>query len=208
MLYGGRISLAVGFGVSAISSLLGTVIGIGAGFSRRVDLPLMRIMDGLMAFPGLLLALSLISLEGPHLWAVIVVLATVQTPGTARLMRSAVLSLRENLYIEAARSLGVGSSRLMQRYILPNAMAPLLVQATFSFASAVLAEAALSFLGSGIPPTTPSWGNIIGQGRAVIQQAPWLSVFPGLAIAVTVLAISVVGDGLRDTLDPTLARRA
>lgn len=208
VIFGSRISLVVGFAVSAISALSGTLIGTSAGFFRRLDLPLMRVMDGFMAFPGLLLALALIAMVGPHLWPVIFVLATVQTPSTARLMRSAVLSLRENLYIEAARSLGVGEGRIVLRYILPNAMAPLLVQATFSFASAVLAEAALSFLGTGIPPTTPSWGNIIGQGRAVIQQAPWLSIFPGLAIALTVLSISVIGDGLRDTLDPTLSRRA
>lgn len=207
-IFGSRVSLVVGFAVSTISALCGTVIGTCAGFFRRLDLPLMRIMDGFMAFPGLLLALALIAIEGPHLWAVILVLATVQTPSTARLMRSSVLSLRENLYIEAARSLGVGEGRILLRYLLPNAMAPLLVQATFSFAGAVLAEAALSFLGTGIPPTTPSWGNIIGQGRAVIQQAPWLSIFPGLAIALTVLSISVIGDGLRDTLDPTLSRRA
>ncbi|MGI8550465.1 MAG: ABC transporter permease, partial [Dehalococcoidia bacterium] len=166
------------------------------------------IMDGFMAFPGLLLALSLIAIVGPHLSAVIFVLTVVQTPSIARLMRSAVLSLRENLYVEAARAIGANERRLMLRYILPNAMAPLLVQTTFSFASAVLTEASLSFLGLGIPPTTPSWGNIIGQGRAVIQQAPWLSIFPGLAIALTVLSMSVLGDGLRDTLDPTLARRA
>ena len=207
-IYGSRVSLAVGLTVAALSGLCGTGIGLSAGYFRRLDLPLMRLMDGCMAFPGLLLALALIAIEGPHLWAVILVLATVQTPRTARLLRACVLGLRQNLYIEAARSLGVGPGRILWRYLLPNAMAPLLVEATFSFAAAVLAEAALSFLGTGIPPTTPSWGNIIGQGRVVIQQAPWLSTFPGLAIALTVLSISVVGDGLRDTLDPTLARRA
>ncbi|HLZ70110.1 MAG TPA: ABC transporter permease [Dehalococcoidia bacterium] len=206
-IYGARVSLSVGFTVSAISALLGTLIGACAGFFRAVDLVLMRIMDGLMAFPGLLLALALIAIVGPHLWAVILVLGAVQTPGTARLMRASVLSLRENLYVEAARAIGVNERRMIWRYILPNALAPLLVQATFSFASAVLSEAALSFLGTGIPPTTPSWGNIIGQGRAVIQQAPWLSIYPGLLIVMTVLAMSVLGDGLRDTLDPTLSRQ-
>lgn len=207
-IYGSRVSLVVGFGVAVVSAVLGTLIGVCAGFFRSLDLPIMRVMDGLMAFPGLLLALSLIAVVGPHLTPVIIVLATVQTPSTARLMRSAVLSLRENLYVEAARCIGVSEMRMLLRYILPNVMAPLLVQATYSFAYGVLAEASLSFLGSGIPPTTPSWGNIIGQGRAVIQQAPWLSIFPGIAIALTVLSISVIGDGLRDTLDPTLSRRA
>lgn len=206
-IYGARVSLSVGFAVSAISAALGTLIGTCAGFFRALDLVLMRIMDGLMAFPGLLLALALIAIVGPHLWAVIVVLGAVQTPGTARLMRASVLSLRENLYVEAARAIGVSERRMIWRYILPNALAPLLVQATFSFASAVLSEAALSFLGTGIPPTTPSWGNIIGQGRAVIQQAPWLSIYPGLLIVLTVLSMSVLGDGLRDTLDPTLSRQ-
>jgi peptide/nickel transport system permease protein len=208
MIFGARVSLAVGFAVSAISALCGTAIGLCAGYFRWLDLPLMRVMDGLMAFPGLLLAIALVAIEGPHLWAVILVLATVQTPRTARLMRSCVLGLRENLYVEAARSLGVGARRILWRHLLPNAMAPLLVEATFSFAGAVLAEAALSFLGVGIAPTTPTWGNIIGQGRVVVQQAPWLSIFPGTAIAITVLAMSVLGDGLRDTLDPTLSRQA
>jgi peptide/nickel transport system permease protein len=208
VLYGSRVSLAVGFSVSAISALCGTSIGLCAGYFRRLDLPLMRVMDGFMAFPGLLLAIALVAIEGPRLWAVILVLATVQTPAVARLIRSSVLTLRENLYVEAARSLGSGSTRVLWCHVLPNALGPLLVQATFSFAGAVLAEAALSFLGTGIPPTTPTWGNIIGQGRAVVQRAPWLSVFPGLAITLTVLAVSVLGDGLRDALDPTLTRGA
>lgn len=206
-LYGARVSLLVGFGVAAISSVIGTLLGLCAGLFRGADLPLMRVMDGVMAFPGLLLALAMIALFGPHLWAVVIVLAAVQTPYTARLMRSAVLGLRHVLYVEAARSIGVGEGRLLVRYILPNVMAPLLVQATYNFSSAVLTEAALSFLGTGIPPSTPSWGNIIGFGRAVVQQAPWLSIFPGLAIAVTVLSMSVFGDALRDSLDPVLARR-
>ena len=207
VLYGGRITLVVGFAAAAASSIVGGAIGLAAGRGRWLDLPLMRVVDGLMAFPGLLLALALTTIVGPHLWAIIGVLAVVQVPGTARLMRGMVLRLNTSLYIEAARGLGASELRIATRHLLPNAVAPMLVQATHSFAAAVLAEAALSYLGVGVEPGTPTWGNIIGQGRALIQQAQWLSIFPGLAIAITVLAISVLGDALRDGLDPTLSRR-
>lgn len=207
-LYGARISLIIGISVAIAGSFFGATVGLIAGSFRRIDTILMRVMDGFMAFPGLLLALALVAFFGGSLYSVIFVLTVVDTPRIARTIRSVVLSLREQPFVEAARSIGARDHRLITRHILPNTVAPLIVQGTFVFASAILAEASLSFLGVGTPPTVPSWGNIIGEGRTYIRQAIWLSLFPGLGIVITVLAINLIGDGLRDILDPKLARRA
>jgi peptide/nickel transport system permease protein len=204
LIFGSRVSLVVGVVAAGLASTWGTAFGICAGYFRKIDMPVMRIMDGFMAFPGLLLALALITVQGPQLSSVVLVLGIVETPGMSRLMRSAVLSLRENQYVEAARASGAGDWRILLRHILPNATAPLLVQATFLCASAILAEAALSFLGTGVPTTTPTWGNIMGEGRVRFQIAPWLTIFPGIFISMTVLSISLIGDALRDLLDPTI----
>jgi peptide/nickel transport system permease protein len=208
VIYGARVSLSVGLAVTTLSSLCGLVIGMIAGMFRGVDLIIMRVMDGLMVFPGLLLALAMIAVVGPAASAVIFVLAIVQIPSTARLIRSTVLKLHEEPFIDAARAVGAHDLRLLIRHILPNTVPPLLIYATFHFTTAVLSEASLSFLGTGVPPSTPSWGNMIGTGRVLFQQAPWLTIFPGLAIVITVLSMSMVGDSLRDELDPTLSHRA
>ncbi|MGE0542893.1 MAG: ABC transporter permease [Dehalococcoidia bacterium] len=208
VIFGARVSLAVGLAVTALSSLLGLAIGLITGMSRRADLVIMRVIDGLMAFPGLLLALAMIAVVGPAASVVVIVLTIVQVPSTARLIRSTVLKLREEPFIESARAVGANDCRLVIRHILPNTVPPLLVFASFHFTTAVLSEASLSFLGAGVPPSTPSWGNIIGTGKVLFQQAPWLTIVPGLAIIITVLSMSMVGDSLRDELDPTLSHRA
>ena len=207
-LYGSRVSLTIGLSVALGAATFGALAGMIAGAFRQFDTPLMRVMDGMMAFPGLLLALALVAFFGGSMLSVIGVLTVVETPRIARTVRSAVLSLREQPFVEAARCVGVGDARLIRLHILPNVVAPLIVQGTFIFAGAILAEASLSFLGVGTPPTIPSWGNIIGEGRTYIRQAPWLSLFPGLSIMLTVLAINLIGDGLRDLLDPKISRRA
>ncbi|MDP2947999.1 MAG: ABC transporter permease [Chloroflexota bacterium] len=207
-IYGSRISLLVGASVAAIVASAGTVIGLIAGYFRTADSVVMRFMDGIMAFPTLLLALALIALLGGSVQNVIIVISVVDTPRMARVVRGAVLMLRDQEFITAARAIGVGPSRVMALHILPNALAPIIVQATFVFASAVIVEASLSFLGAGTPPEIPTWGNIMGVGRTYIQIALWITFFPGLFLSLTALAINLMGDGLRDALDPRLARRA
>lgn len=202
VLYGGRASLLVGGLVMILTSVIGVLFGVVAGFSRVLDNLLMRIMDGLMAFPAIVLAIALMAALGPRLSNVIVALSIVYAPRTARLIRSTVVVIRELQYVEAAQALGAESVRIVWRHILPNTLAPLLVQATFMFAYAVLAEAALSFLGVGAPPYIPTWGNIISTGRLYIQDAPWIIWFPGLAIILVGLGLNLLGDGLRDLLDP------
>ncbi len=199
-LYGGRISLAVGSAVAVISLLLGTAIGLVSGYFRRVDAVVMRIMDGLMAIPGILLALALMALVRASLQSVIVALVIPEIPRTVRLVRASVLSLRELVMVEGARAMGAGTPRILLRYILPALVAPLIVQGTYICASAILVEAYLSFLGVGTPPHIPSWGNIMAEGRAYVQLAFWIILFPGLFLALTVLAINTIGDGLRDLL--------
>lgn len=204
VLHGGRVSLAVGLSVAAASAILGTAIGALAGFLRPLDGPLMRVMDALMAFPSVLLAIAITSALGPSIANVIVALAITYTPRTARVARAAVLVAMEQDYVQAARSYGCAGARLLWSHILPNCLAPLIVQVTFVFGYAVLAEAVLSFLGMGTPPPTPSWGGIVAEGRTLLRVAPWICLFPGLAIAAFVLGLNLLGDGLRDVLDPRM----
>ncbi len=204
VLHGSRVSLLVGGVTMLLTSLGGVVIGLVAGYYRRLDLVIMRVMDGLMAFPAILLAIALMAVRGPGVWNVILSLSIVYLPRTAMLIRSTVLSVRELDYVLAAQALGRGGLGIAFRHILPNCMGPLLVQGTFIFAYAVLAEAILGFLGVGVPPYVPSWGNVIASGKNVIREAFWVSAFPGLALTLAGLSLNLLGDGLRDTLDPRL----
>jgi peptide/nickel transport system permease protein len=207
VLYGTRVSLVVGFIVAAVAIAIGLVIGLVAGFFRRLDGPIMRIMDGLMAIPGILLAIALVAIWGGGLITVILAIVVPDVPRVVRLVRSVVLSVREEPYVESAVSIGAPTVMLLMRHVLPNTVAPLIVQGTFLCASAMLAEAALSFLGVGIPPEIPTWGNIIAEGRSVFRVHPHNIFYPGVFLALTVLAVNVLGDGLRDTLDPKMSRR-
>ncbi|HXH83960.1 MAG TPA: ABC transporter permease [Candidatus Tectomicrobia bacterium] len=199
-LYGARISLVVGAAVSLLSLGVGTVCGLVIGFYRRLDTVMMRVMDGLMAIPAILLALALMAMMRGSVRNVVIALVIPEIPRVIRLVRASVLSLREQTMVEAARALGVGTPRILARYILPALVAPLIVQGTYICASAILFEAYLSFLGAGTPPHIPSWGNIMAEGKTYVQLAFWIILFPGLFLALTVLAINLVGDGLRDLL--------
>ncbi len=205
--YGARVSLIVGFAVAALSSLIGLAVGLVCGYFRRIDAVIMRAMDGIMAIPSILLAIALITLTRPGLGIVIVAIVIPEVPRVVRVVRSVVLSIRAQPYVESAIAGGTRNAKLLVRHILPNTLAPLIVQATYVCASAMLIEAGLSFLGAGVPPEIPSWGNIIAQGRTFFQIAPWSIFIPGAFLAVTVLAVNMLGDGLRDRLDPRLARR-
>jgi peptide/nickel transport system permease protein len=207
VVYGTRISLIVGFSVAVLATAVGLVLGVLCGYYRAVDAIVMRIMDGMMAIPAILLAIALITLMKASLVIVIVAISIPEIPRVVRLVRSVVLSVRARPYIEAAIASGTRNARIMVRHILPNTVAPLIVQATYVCASAILTEAGLSFLGAGTPPEIPSWGNVISLGRTFFQIAPWIIFFPGILLAITVLAINLVGDGLRDMLDPRIARR-
>jgi peptide/nickel transport system permease protein len=200
-LYGTRVSLTVGSAVGVTSLVLGTILGLVIGFYRRLDMIMMRVMDGLMAIPAILLALALMALMKGSVRNVIIALVIPEIPRVVRLTRASVLSLREHVMVEGARALGAGTPRILAYYILPALVAPLIVQGTYICASAILFEAYLSFLGAGTPPHIPSWGNIMAEGRAYVQLAFWIILFPGLFLAATVLAINLVGDGLRDLLD-------
>ena len=204
---GARVSLIVGLAVAALASLIGLGIGLACGYFRRIDAIVMRMMDGIMAIPTILLAIALITLTRPGLGIVIVAIVIPEVPRIVRVVRSIVLSIREQPYVESAIAGGTRNARLLVMHILPNTLAPLIVQATYACASAMLIEAGLSFLGAGVPPEIPSWGNIIAQGRTFFQIAPWTILIPGAFLAVTVLAVNLLGDGLRDRLDPRLARR-
>jgi peptide/nickel transport system permease protein len=199
-LYGGRISLAVGAAVSVASLCLGVAVGLVSGYYRRVDTLVMRVMDGLMAIPAILLALALMALMRASVRNVIIALVVPEIPRVVRLVRASVLSLREQTMVEGARAIGARTPRILLRYILPALVAPLIVQGTYICASAILFEAYLSFLGAGTPPIIPSWGNIMAEGRAYVQRAFWIILFPGAFLALTVLAVNLVGDGLRDLL--------
>jgi peptide/nickel transport system permease protein len=205
--YGARVSLAVGLGVAIGGISLGLIVGLLSGFVRWVDQILMRIMDGLMAIPSILLAVALISLAGASLKNVIIAISIAEIPRVARLVRSVVLSLKERPYVEAAITAGTPFVLILWRHVLPNTLAPLLIQGTYIFASAVLTEAILSFIGAGTPPSTPSWGNIIAEGRTVFSIAPHIVLFPGLALSFTVLGVNLLGDGLRDIFDPRFVSR-
>ena len=207
VIYGGRISLVVGFSVAALSTAIGLAIGLVAGFTRSIDAVVMRVMDGLMAIPAIMLAIALIALSKASVLIVIVAVSIPEIPRVVRLVRSVVLTIREQPYIEAATAVGTTVPHILWRHVLPNCVPPLIVQSTYVCASAVLIEAALSFLGVGTPPEIPSWGNIMAEARPYFQLKPWMVLLPGVFLAATVLAINLVGDGLRDLLDPRLARR-
>jgi peptide/nickel transport system permease protein len=207
VVYGAQVSLLVGGFTAALALALGGFLGMLAGYFRQVDAVLMRFMDGLMAIPAILLAIALVAALGAQVWTVVVAIAIPEVPRVTRLVRSLVLSLREEPFVEAARALATPTSVILWRHILPNALAPLIVQGTFVAASAVLTEAILSFLGLGLPPDIPTWGNIMAEGRVQFSQYPGNVLYPALFLVPTVLAVNLLGDGLRDVLDPKFAKR-
>lgn len=207
VVYGTRVSLTVGVCVAVLSVAIGLVIGLVAGYIRLLDAIVMRVMDGLMAIPDILLAIALVSLSGASLTTVIIAITIPSVPRVVRLVRSVVLSVREEPYVEAAVAVGTPLPKILIRHVLPNCVPPLIVQATYVCAFAMLTEAILSFLGAGTPPEIPSWGNMMAEGRMFFPIAPRIVLFPGVALALTILAVNVLGDGLRDRLDPKLAKR-
>ena len=207
VIYGTQVSLIVGVCTAVLALALGIVLGLVSGFVRWLDGFLMRIMDGLMAIPAILIAIALVAMWRGSLLTVVVAIAIPEIPRVTRLVRSLVLSIREEPYVEAAISLGTPTWKIMWRHILPNTVAPLVVQGTFICASGILVEAILSFLGVGLPPDIPTWGNVMAEGRAQFNEYPHNIFFPGIFLAVTVLAVNILGDGLRDTLDPKMAKR-
>ena len=207
MVYGARISLLVGLSVAVISIAIGLVIGLVAGYFPRVDTVVMRFMDGIMAIPAILLAIALVAVVGASVQVVIIAIAIPEIPRVTRLVRAVVLSVRDLPYVEAAQASGTRVARILRRHILPNTVAPLIVQATYICASAILTEAGLSFLGAGTPPEFPTWGNMIASSRLYLQIAPWTIFAPGFCLALVVLSVNLLGDGLRDRLDPRIARR-
>lgn len=207
VLYGTRVSLTVGFGVAIASSVIGLFIGLVAGFIRWADSIIMRVMDGMMSIPSILLAIALMALTRGSVGNVILAITIAEIPRVSRLVRGVVLSLREQPYVEAAIASGTRTPVIIWRHILPNTLAPMTVQATYICASAMIAEAILSFIGAGTPPIIPSWGNIMAEGRALWQVKPYIVFFPAIFLSITVLAVNLLGDGLRDSLDPRLAKR-
>ena len=207
VLYGTRVSLMVGLSAALVALVFGVVLGLVAGYVRALDGPLMRVMDGIMAIPAILIAIALVALWRASLPTVIIAIAIPEIPRVTRLVRALALSIREEPYVEAAVSLGTPAVRIMFGHILPNTVAPLLVQATYICAFGILLEAILSFLGVGLPPEVPTWGNIMSEGRVQFVAYPHNVFFPGIFLAVTVLAVNILGDGLRDTLDPKMAKR-
>ena len=207
IIYGAQVSLVVGSCVAVASVFLGTIVGVLSGYIRWLDGLIMRVMDGLMAIPGILLAIALVSLSGASVTTVIIAITIPEFPRVVRLVRSVVLSVREEPYVEAAVSVGTPMHKLLWRHVLPNCVPPLIVQSTYIAASAMLTEAILSFLGAGTPPEFPSWGNMMAEGRLFFPIAPWIVLIPGFALAITILSVNVLGDALRDRLDPKLAKR-
>ena len=207
VVYGARVSLTVGISVALLTTVFGIAIGLTTGFVRWMDAIMMRVMDGLMSIPPVLLAIALMALTRASIQNVIVAITLAETPRVVRLVRSLVLTLREEPYVQAAVAAGTTLPRILWRHILPNIVAPLLVQATYVCASAMITEAILSFIGAGTPPNIPSWGNIMAEGRSMFGLANYLIFFPGICLSLTVLAVNLMGDGLRDALDPRLARR-
>ncbi|MCA3311047.1 MAG: ABC transporter permease [Roseomonas sp.] len=204
VVWGAQLSMLIGASVVALNAVFGILIGAAAGYFRRIDNLLMRINDALMAFPAILLAIAVTSVLGPSTFNVILALGIVYIPRTARIVRSSVIVLREMEFVQAAVAAGAGHWRILTRHILPNAMAPVIVQLSFLFAFAVLSEATLSFLGVGAVPPTPTWGNIMAEGRDFMREAPWIITIPGIALMITVMGLNFLGDGLRDVLDPRL----
>lgn len=207
VVHGARTSLVIGIAVVAFAVGIGTLVGLLTGFFRAVDTVLSRIMDGLMSFPGIVLAIAMAGVLGASTTTVIIALGIVYMPRVARVVRSSVLVVKELSYVEACFALGSGNLYVLFRHVLPNVMSPIIIQATFIFSYAVLGEAALSFLGAGVPPTQPSWGNMLAESRTFIVMAWWMALFPGLAIMTTVLGLNLFGDGLRDALDPKMRDR-
>ncbi|WP_456299877.1 ABC transporter permease [Falsiroseomonas oryzae] len=207
VLYGTRVSLTVGFSVAICASLIGLVIGLTSGFIRVADAIIMRIMDGMMSIPSILLAIALMALTRGSVGNVILAITIAEIPRVSRLVRGVVLSLREQPYVDAAVAAGTRTPMIIIRHILPNTLAPLTVQATYICASAMITEAILSFIGAGTPPIIPSWGNIMAEGRALWQVKPYIVFFPAVFLSITVLAVNLLGDGLRDALDPRMAKR-
>jgi peptide/nickel transport system permease protein len=204
VVHGARYSLAIAALTALGSTLAGTVLGLAAGFLRRLDAPLMRVVDAMMSFPDILLAIALVAILGPALLNVVLALVLVYTPRVARVVRASTLVVRELLFVEAVRALGVRTSRILWRHILPNLMSPIMVQGSFIFAYAILAEAGLSFLGVGVPPEIPTWGTMVAGSQQYADKAFWVVLFPGLAIIFTALSLQLLGDGVRDLLDPKL----
>ncbi len=207
VMYGSRISLIVGFSVAFVASVAGTLVGVISGFVRSLDFIIMRVMDGLMSIPPLLLAIALMALTRASVHNVVIAISVAEFPRVSRLIRGVVLSLREQPYVEAAIASGTRVPIIIWRHIIPNTLAPLMVNATFICASAMITESILSFIGAGTPPTIPSWGNIMAEGRALWQVKPYVVFFPAVFLCVTVLAVNLLGDGMRDALDPRLAKR-
>lgn len=207
VVYGARVSLIVGFAVALFSAVVGMIIGLVSGFVRWLDAVVMRVMDGLMSIPSILLAIALMALTEGSVRNVVIAITIAEVPRVSRLVRGVVLSLREQPYVEAAITSGTRTPKIIVKHILPNTLAPLIVQATFICASAMITEAILSFIGAGTPPIIPSWGNIMAEGRALWQVKPYIVFFPALFLSLTVLAVNLLGDGLRDALDPRLAKR-
>jgi peptide/nickel transport system permease protein len=207
IIYGGRISLVVGVAAAVLAVSLGLIFGLLAGYIRWVDAVLMRMVDGLMAIPSILLAIAIVSLWGASLWTVLVAITIPEVPRVVRLVRSLVLSAREEPYVEAAIAAGSSTFLIMRRHLVPNTVAPLIIQGTYICASAILTEAILSFLGAGINPETPSWGNIMAEGRIYFQINPGIVLWPGLVVSVAILSINLLGDAVRDALDPRMAKR-
>lgn len=204
---GAQLSLIVGVSVSIATAVIGGFIGLVTGFVPRIDAPVMRLMDGLMAFPGIILAIGIMAVRGAEVSNVILALTVVNTPRMARVVRSVVLGLAHTQFVEAAESEGCSVWRILGVHLLPNAMSPMIVQASFVFAEAVLGEATLSFLGAGAPPEVPSWGGMLSESKLFLSQAPWTMIAPGVALTITVFALNLLGDGLRDMLDPRLRHR-
>lgn len=201
-IYGVRVSLAVGSAVMLLAGIVGTVIGLLAGYYDRIDTPIMRVMDGIMAFPSILLAIALMASLGPSTVNVVFALGVVYMPVVSRLIRGSTLSIKQQTYVEAARSIGVRDHTILRRHIFPNAFSPLIVQCTFIVALAIIAESSLSFLGAGVPPEVPTWGSMLRDGQRVITSAWWMVLVPGTLLFLTVLSLNMIGDGLRDALDP------
>ncbi|QYJ21583.1 ABC transporter permease [Achromobacter sp. ES-001] len=207
VVHGARISLMIGAGTAVAALIPGLALGVVAGYFRSADMVIMRVMDGIMSVPGILLAIALVAVTGASMLTVLIAIAVPEFPRVVRLVRGLILSLRDEPYVEAAISLGTPTHVLMRRHLVPNTVAPLIVQGTFIFASAMLSEAVMSFLGVGMPPEFPSWGNVIAEGRMYFQIKPELILLPGMFLALTVLSVNMLGDALRDALDPKMARR-
>jgi peptide/nickel transport system permease protein len=204
VVWGARLSLVMGLSVVALNAVFGTLLGAVSGYFRRLDNMLMRFNDALMAFPAIILALAITAALGASMINAVIAIAVVYIPRTARIVRASVLVVRETEYVQAAVAAGAGTWRILRHHILPNSMAPLIIQLSFLFAYAVISEATLSFLGLGAPPPTPTWGNIMSEGRQYMREAPWIIAIPGVALALTVMSLNLLGDGLRDVLDPRL----